>query len=44
MVAIPELLRAAVPALASFQTIWSSSFDGPAGQSVDTAQWNIITG
>ncbi|KAK3904042.1 concanavalin A-like lectin/glucanase domain-containing protein [Staphylotrichum tortipilum] len=44
MVAIPELIRAAVSALASFQSLWSSNFDGPAGQSVDPAQWNIITG
>ena len=32
-----------LPALAGFNVVWFGAFDGHAGQSVDPAQWNIIT-
>jgi hypothetical protein len=43
MVAIDAVMRVGIPALAGFNVASFLAFDGGAGQSVDTAQWNIIT-
>ncbi len=43
MVAIDNVFRLGLPALAGFNVVWFGGFDANAGQSVDPAVWNIIT-